>query len=162
VLSQLVLTFIPDQAAAMAEMARVCREGAVIAACVWDYREGMTLIRAFWDAAIALDEEARGLDEGVRMHPGTPDELADLWRGAGLGGVETAELTVSASYADFEDLWRPLPDGVGPAGAYCASLAPEAQERLREEFHARLAPPPGPFDLKARAFAVRGMRRGSA
>jgi SAM-dependent methyltransferase len=61
----LVLNCIPDPAQAMREIKRLCRPGGVIGLFVWDYAGGMQMIRHFWDAAIALDEGARRLDQGA-------------------------------------------------------------------------------------------------
>lgn len=52
VLAQLVVNFMVDAAVGVAEMRRVARAGAVVAATVWDYAGEMRLLRAFWDAAI--------------------------------------------------------------------------------------------------------------
>jgi len=156
VLSQLVVNFLSDAPAALAEMRRVARPGAVVAACVWDYAEGMTLLRAFWDAAVAIDPQAMEHDEGKGMRYCSPADLRDLWLGTGLEDVRTTELMPTASYLDFDDLWSPFPQGVGPSGAYCASLEPERQAALRDELRSRLDAPEGPFELSARAFAVSG------
>ncbi|HEV7461508.1 MAG TPA: methyltransferase domain-containing protein, partial [Solirubrobacteraceae bacterium] len=68
VLSQLVINFCSDPDAAVAEMRRVVRPGGVVAGCVWDYADGMELLRAFWDAAREIDPEAgASLDEAVVM-----------------------------------------------------------------------------------------------
>ena len=45
---------------------------------------------------------------------------------------------VSAGYDGFDDLWRPLELGVGPAGAYVAALPPEARAALKAELRRRL------------------------
>jgi hypothetical protein len=45
-------------------MRRVTRPGGKVASAVWDYADGMTLLRGFWDAAVALDPAAASLDEG--------------------------------------------------------------------------------------------------
>jgi hypothetical protein len=63
---------------------------------------------------------------------------------------------VSAAYAGFEDVWSPFLGGVGPAGAFCASLGEEARAALRDAFRRRLAVGDGPFELTARAWAVAG------
>ena len=57
VLSQLVVNFIPDAEAGVAEMMRVTRAGGVVAACVWDYAGEMTLLREFWRAAAEVAPE---------------------------------------------------------------------------------------------------------
>src|SRR5262249_41445166 len=64
--SGLVLNFVPDAAAAMAEMARVTATDGTIAAYVWDYAGKMELMRYFWNAAAELDPSAATLDEGAR------------------------------------------------------------------------------------------------
>jgi SAM-dependent methyltransferase len=154
VLSQLVVNFLADPEQGLREMTRVTRSGGVVAGCVWDYGGAMTMLRAFWDAAKALDPFAA--DEGAVMRFGTPDELGELWRGAGLEQVTVTPLVVEAAYRDFGDLWAPFTTGVGPAGAYATSLDAQAQEELRDEFARRLGDPRGPFTLSARAWCAVG------
>ena len=56
VASALVLNFVPDIPKALSEMKRVVRPGGTVAFYVWDYPGGgMGFMRAFWNAAIALD-----------------------------------------------------------------------------------------------------------
>jgi SAM-dependent methyltransferase len=155
-LSQMVVNFMSDAKAGVGEMRRVTRPGGTVAAAVWDYADGMTLLRRFWDAAAAVDPAAAKLDEGVSMPWCRPDELERLWSSAGLEGVDTSELVVEAAYDDFDDLWEPLESGVGPSGAYAAGLPAEPRERLREELRRRLDAGPGPFSLTARAWCVVG------
>jgi SAM-dependent methyltransferase len=153
VLSQLVVNFMTDARAGVDAMRRAARSGGTVASCVWDYADGMTLLRAFWDAALEMDPAAP--DEN-RMRYCTPPELLSLWEEVGLTRVETRELVAEAGYEDFEDLWAPLVAGVGPAGAYCASLDPERQRALHGAYFRRLGGPTGPFTLTARAWFVRG------
>ena len=80
VASGLLLNFLPDPDAAMRELRRVARPGAAVAAYVWDYADGMQPIRAFWDAAIAIEPSAREADEAVRFPLCTPDRLTALRR----------------------------------------------------------------------------------
>src|SRR4030095_1081022 len=54
-LSLLVLNFIPDSAKALDEMVRVTRPGGTVAGAVWDYGQGMEMLRVFWDEAVALN-----------------------------------------------------------------------------------------------------------
>jgi ubiquinone/menaquinone biosynthesis C-methylase UbiE len=157
-LSQLVVNFLSHPEEGLREMARVTRPGGVVAGCVWDYGGGMTMLKTFWDAAAALDpERATPQMEQHTMRFATPDELADLWR-TSLVDVEVSPILVEASYEDFDDLWAPFPTGVGPAGAYAASLETDAQAELRDELHDRLGSPAGPFRLSARAWCAVGRR----
>ena len=151
VAAQLVVNFMRDAPRGVAEMRRVSRPGAVVAAAVWDYGGEMTLLRAFWDAAAAGER-----DEALSMPYCTPQSLGDLWRSA-LRDVEVVALDVEASYADFDDLWSPLEEGVGPAGAYAASLPDEARANLREEVRRRLGVGADPFALGARAWCAVGL-----
>jgi SAM-dependent methyltransferase len=152
VLSQLVVNFLEDAPAGVAEMRRVGR--GTVAACVWDYADGMTMLRTFWDAALEIDRDAP--DEGATMPLASREELARLWAGAGLADVATGELVVDAAYADFDDWWSPFPEGIAPSGAYAAGLDDERREALRLACFRRLGSPVGPFRLTARAWFVRG------
>jgi hypothetical protein len=114
----------------------------------------MTMLRAFWDAALELDPDAP--DEGRTMRNCSPAELRALWEAAGLRDVETAELRVGADYESFDDYWSPFPTGLAPSGAYCASLDDAGRASLRAACHRRLGSPDGPFSLEARAWFVTG------
>ncbi len=156
-LAQLVVNFMADPEAGVAEMRRVTRPGGAVAACVWDYAGEMTLLRTFWDAVAELDGEgAAAVDERTRMRFGRSGELVALWRDAGLDDVEEGEIVAAAAYESFDDLWEPFTLGAGPAGAYAASLAPGPRERLKAAYRRRLAVPDGPFELTARAWFVVG------
>jgi SAM-dependent methyltransferase len=156
-LAQLVVNFMKDPHAGIAEMRRVTRPGGAVAACVWDYGGEMTLLRVFWDAAAALQPDLAAVaDERSRMRFGGEGELAVLWREAGLGDVEEGELVVFADYESFDDLWEPFTLGPGPAGAYAASLDPRRQDELRDDYRRRLGVPDGSFRLSARAWYAVG------
>ena len=153
-LSQLVVNFMRDAPAGASAMRRVVRPGGVVAACTWDYGDGMEMLRAFWAAARSLDDAAP--DEGRTMRYRSTEELEELWREAGVNAIETGYLTVELTYYGFDDLWEPFTFGVGPAGAYCARLEPSRREELRERLFENVGSPTGSFSLGARACAVRG------
>lgn len=160
VVSGLVLNFIPDPRAALAEMARVAVQGGTIAAYVWDYAGKMELMRIFWDAAVELDPQAASLDEGTRFPLCRPDALEKLFLGAGLEAVETKALDIPTPFADFEDFWQPFLGGQGPAPTYVTSLDEPARERLRDRVRELLPiAADGSISLIARAWAVRGTSR---
>jgi SAM-dependent methyltransferase len=155
-LAQLVVNFMTDPPAGVRELRRVTRTGGAVSAAVWDYAGEMTLLRHFWDAAAALDPSAADRDEGRSMPYCTADSLGGLWSGAGLADVRVIAAVVAAGYDDFEDLWRPLEVGVGPAGAYTAALAPERRSALKAELQRRLGAGDEPFRLTARAWIATG------
>jgi SAM-dependent methyltransferase len=156
-LSQLVVNFMRDPEAGVREMARVTRPGGTVASCVWDYAGDMTLLRAFWDAARDVEpERGAAADEGVVMPWCREGELAELWRSAGLEDVRSGQLVVSASYANFEDLWAPFTAGVAPSGAFYKSLDDERRAALREACRGHLGVGDAPFELSARAWAAAG------
>jgi len=156
VVSGLVLNFIPDAAAAIAEMKRVLRAGGTLGAYVWDYGAKMELMRHFWDAAVELDPAAQKLDEGVRFPLCRPEALLDLFCGAQLAEVKTTAIEVPTTFASFDAYWQPFLGGQGPAPAYAMSLDEERRERLRERLRGRLPTGPnGLIPLTARAWAVR-------
>jgi SAM-dependent methyltransferase len=154
VLAQLVLQFVGDPATAAAEMRRVLGPGGVVAACVWDFDGGMRALRAFWDAALATDPAAP--DEATTLRFGRDGELGELFGSAGFVDVTAGALGVQAGYDDFDDLWQGFMGGVGPSGAYCASLDDAGRTALQAELARRLGNPTGPFALTARAWHATG------
>jgi SAM-dependent methyltransferase len=161
--SGLVLNFVGRPERMAREMARAVRPGGTVAVYVWDYAGDMALLRRFWDAAIALDPAALGLDEGPRFPICRPEPLAATWRDAGLADVEVRAIDVPTRFRDFDDYWAPFLGGQGPAPAYVASLDDDRRLALAERLRATLATgPDGRIDLVARAWAVRGNRRNAS
>jgi SAM-dependent methyltransferase len=157
VVSGLVLNFVPDPAAGLAEMKRAAVAGATIAAYVWDYAERMELMRHFWDVAVALNPAARELDEGIRFPLCRPDALQRLFASAGLEAIEITPLEIGTRFSDFDDYWNPFLGGQGPAPAYAMSLDATARMQLREALRARLPiERDGSIALVARAWAIKG------
>ncbi len=158
--SALLLNFAPDASAALAEMTRVTASGGTLGAYVWDYGGKMDLIRMFWDAAIELDPQASGLDEGAYAALCRPEALAALFMRCGLAKVDVHGIEIAMPFGSFDDFWQPFLGGQGPAPAYAMSLAEPARERLRERLRARLPlSADGSAVLAACAWAVRGVVR---
>lgn len=158
VVSGLVLNFVPDVDAALAEMTRVSADGGVVAAYVWDYSGRMQLMRWFWDVAVELDDSASELDEGARFSVCTPEALTWRFAAAGLLDVETTGIEVPTVFTDFDNYWSPFLGGQGTAPAYAMSLEESVRDRLRERLRERLPTrDDGSIALVARAWAVRGL-----
>jgi SAM-dependent methyltransferase len=156
VVSGLVLNFVPDQRAALAEMARVTGKGGTIAGYVWDYAGKMELMRYFWDAAVELDPSAATMDEGIRFTLCRPEALGNLFADAGLKGVEVTPIDIPTRFTSFDDYWQPFLGGQGPAPAYAMSLDEPGRERLRDHIRTRIpVAADGVISLTARAWATR-------
>jgi SAM-dependent methyltransferase len=155
----LVLNFVPDVAAALAEARRVVIPDGMVAGYVWDYAEGMQFIRAFWDAAVALDPAASELDQARRFAIAAPEPLLAAFATAGFESVEVRPIEIPTVFADFDDLWLPFLGGTGSAPTYVASLEPPATGALREALRSSVPfEADGSIRLSARAWAVRGRR----
>jgi SAM-dependent methyltransferase len=156
-LSMLVLNFVPAPERAVDEMIRVTRPGGTVACAVWDYADGMQMLRVFWDEAGALDPTVKARDE-AHMPLCKESELAALWKDKQLEDVRTAPLVVALRFASFDDYWRPFLLGQGPAGAHAKKLSEGERRALEQRLRARLLARDvdGPIELRARAWAVRG------
>jgi SAM-dependent methyltransferase len=156
-LSMLVLNFIPEPQQAVREMIRVTRAGGVVAAAVWDYGEGMEMLRIFWDEAVVLNP-AVALHDERHVALCKRGELGALWRTSGLADIDEQPLTLEMTFESFEDYWSPFLGGVGPAGAYATSLSEVDRDALRFRLSHRLSDghEDQPITLRARAWAVRG------
>ena len=159
-LTQLVLNFVPDAAAAVSEMKRVTRPGGVVAGAIWDFRGGLVYQRIFWDSAAAIDPGAAATRDRIFSHPLAQSAgLLDLWHKAELTDIELGSLTIRMDYADFEDYWDPLLAGQGPVGSYAQGLDPALRGRVKSQVRAAYlrGAPDGPRSLTATAWAVRGI-----
>jgi ubiquinone/menaquinone biosynthesis C-methylase UbiE len=157
VLAQLVVDGMADARHGVAEMRRVARPGGVVAASIWDFEGGMTLLRAAWNAALALDADmARSFGADRRRPFSRPDELDELWRATGLREVEVGKVSAGADYADLDDLWYPFAAGVGGIGGFVQSLDERTRTRMKLEIGRNLGNPRGTFRLIAEAWYIRG------
>jgi len=155
--SGLVLNFVSDPVRMVREMVRVTKPGGTVAAYVWDYAEGMAMIRYFWDAARAVRPNDVAFDEAARFALCRPEPLAQLWTGLGLESVQVRAIEIPTVFEGFEDYWTPFLGKQGAAPTYLASLEAQTQGEIRSWLQARLTPSPdGTLALRARAWAVQG------
>lgn len=149
--AQLVVHFMTDPVAGLSEMARVTRQGGLVAACVWDHGGDKGPLSVFWRAVRDLDPQAR--DESG--YPGAREgHLAELFDQAGLRDVQDTVLTVRVGCATFSDWWQPFTLGVGPAGSYVAGLDEQGRENLAAQCAKLL--PQAPFEITASAWTALG------
>lgn len=158
VLSELVLHFVSDPAQAASECRRVLRPGGMVAGCVWDFAEGMEMLRHFWDSALSVDPDAP--DEARTLRFGPAGEIAELFQDAGFVEVTETTLAVNSDYAGFGELWSGFLSGIGPAGAYCTSLSEQDQSAVRDDLFSRVGSPTGAFSLGAVARCATGRAPG--
>lgn len=153
----LVIFFVPNPAAGVAEMARVVGPGGLVAAYAWDLPGG-----GFPYEAVQAELRALGVDVPAPPSPEASrlDALHALWAGAGLTAVETREITVHRTFASFDDYWA-IALGGPSVGRPLAAIPPAAlapfQARLRERLPA--ADAAGRITASGRAHAVKGRVR---
>ena len=151
-LAQLVVHFMARPVDGLREMARVTRDGGVVAACVWDHAGDEGPLSLFWRAVNQLDPDV----EGESRRAGTGEgQLGDLLGSAGLDQIEERALLVPVEHPTFEEWWEPFELGVGPAGDYTSQLGPQRRAELRDVCRSML--PPAPFTVTAKAWAARGL-----
>src|SRR6266478_6189977 len=149
----LVIFFVPDPVRGVAEMARVVCPGGIVAAYAWDMVGGAFPYEALW-------AEMRGMGVAVPQPPSPEasriDALANLWTASGLEAVETREITVQRTFADFDDYWTTILGGPS-VGRGLAAMAPTDLALLKAGMRAHLpADATDRITYSARANAVKG------
>jgi SAM-dependent methyltransferase len=149
----LVIFFVPDPAKAVAEMARVVRPGGSVSSYAWDILGG-----GFPFAA--LQEEMAALGPTPLWPPSVEasrmETQRELWSDAGLVSVETREISVERTFADFDTFWKIAQTGPRLASAI-AGMSPGDRNLLQDRLRARLAADAqGRISYSARANAVKG------
>jgi len=149
----LVIFFVPDPAKGVAEMARVvCPEGTV-AAYAWDLVGG-----GFPYETLQAQVRAMGITVPETPNPGASrrEAMRDLWTGAGLVAIETREITVQRTFADFDDYWTTI-FGSPSVGSKLAAMTSEELAVLKERMRAHLpADATGRITYVAWANAIKG------
>jgi ubiquinone/menaquinone biosynthesis C-methylase UbiE len=149
----LVIFFVPEPPKGVAEMSRVVRPGGIVAAYAWDLPgDGFPYQ--------ALHDEMRALGAIVPLPPSPDasriDAMQELWTGVGLETVETREISVQRTFADFDDYWTTIRGGPS-VGRALASMTSTDTAALQERMRARLPiDATGRITCSARANAVKG------
>jgi ubiquinone/menaquinone biosynthesis C-methylase UbiE len=149
----LVIIFVPDPAKGISEMVRVVRPGGTVATYMWDMLGG-----GFPVDPILVEMRAMGFvpSRPPRMEASRMEALRGLWTDAGLEAVETREITVQRSFADFDDFWMTqlmFPSVAPVVAAMAAGEVETLKSRVRAALPAGAA---GKITYASRAHAVKG------
>ena len=149
----LVIFFVPDPAKGVAEMVRVVSPGGLVAAYAWDMPGGGFPLEP-------IQAELRAIGVTTARPPNSDvsrlEAMRELWTAAGLEAVETREITVQRSFADFGEFWTvsTLGSTIGPA---VAAMAPGDVERLKQNVSKHITiDGTGRVSYRSRANAVKG------
>jgi SAM-dependent methyltransferase len=150
----LVITFLSDPAKAAREMARVVKQGGIVATYMWDIPGGGIPIRPLAAAmkSLGLGEPARPNVEASRR-----DTMESFWRDAGLQAVETSVIRIRVAFSDFDDFWDSSTVPVGPSGKAISEMSSSTRERLKARLREQLPiAADGTIAYEAFANAVKG------
>jgi len=153
----LVITFIPDPAKAIAEMARVVRSGGWVGTYMWDTTNGgsptepmSAAMRTMGIAYVTAPSHAASRQDSMRA----------LWEHAELTSIDMRVIRIPITYANFDDFWEAQSVPIGPTGQAIRDMAPSAKEQLRDLLRERLpTDPQGRISYSAHANAVKGQVR---
>jgi SAM-dependent methyltransferase len=151
----LVLVFVPDPAKGVSEMVRVVLPGGAVVTYMWDMLGGGFPLDPIYSEIQAMDIAAI---RPPRMDASRMEALRDLWIGAGLEDVQTREIAVHRTFANFDDFW--ITNLKSPAlRPTVAAMKSRDVDTLISRVRARLpADADGRITCNARAHAVRGRR----
>jgi ubiquinone/menaquinone biosynthesis C-methylase UbiE len=149
----LVIFFVPEPARGVAEMARVVCGGGLVSAYAWDMTGG-----GFPYEPVREELRAPGaqVPTAPRENASDPDTMRSLWTSAGLETIQTRQITVQRTFADFDDYWTTIRGGPSTS-ASMKKLSPTDLERLQSRLRQRLpADASGQITCEARANAITG------
>jgi ubiquinone/menaquinone biosynthesis C-methylase UbiE len=153
----LVISFLPDPAKGVSEMARVLKPGGTAAAYMWDFLgKGFT--------QYPMIEAMATMGVTVPTMPGyaiTPlDKLQGLFTQAGFDRVEGRPIDIEVSYADFDDYWSSQTALPTPTVQSIRKMPASDVERLKAYLREHLPTKNGRIAYPARANAVKGVAPG--
>jgi ubiquinone/menaquinone biosynthesis C-methylase UbiE len=152
----LVVGFFSDAARAVRQMRRVTKPGGVVGTCWWDGGRDNEFHQRIWDAIVALDPTVKR----PTMAYDSSKELSSIWNSADLTNVEIEGMAFPYQSESFEHFWRyQYLQGQGGAAAYVVALPEEQREALKHRFRQNVlgGRSEGPFTIKAKVWAVRGV-----
>ena len=150
----LVLFFVPDPKQGVAEMLRVTRPGGMVASYTWDILRGGTPTQPVWEVLRELGKEV-ALPPSVEIS--RFEALKALWAEFGLREIETRELVVERTFADFDDYWLSMV--VSSPTGIVEKLSDGESAEMRRRLQARLpSSASGAITAHAWATAIKGRK----
>lgn len=150
----LVLFFVPDPHRGAAELARVTKPGGVVASYTWDILRGGTPTQHLWEELDSMGiPAARPPSAEISRFAA----LKALWAELGVRNVETRELVVERTFADFDDYWLSMV--VSSPSRVLEKLSDTESAELRRRLQARLpSSATGEITVHAWATAIKGRK----
>ena len=150
----LVLFFVPDPRKGVSEMVRVTKPGGIVASYTWDVARGGAPPQPLWEELQALGKEpARPPNSDVSRF----EALKALWAELGIVAVETRELVVHRTFANFADYWLCMV--VSSPSEIVGKLSDAESTELRRRLQARLpSSASGEITVHAWATAIKGCK----
>ena len=151
----LVIFFVPDPARGVTEMVRVVCPSGTVAAYVWDMTGGGHPLELMHTEMSAMGFTApRPPQSGITGL----EALRRLWRGAALNEIQTQQITVQRTFADFDNYWT-ISTLAATVSQTIAAMDPGNLELLRTRMREQLiADAAGHITCSARVNAIRGTR----
>lgn len=150
----LVITFVPDPAKAVAEMARVVRPGGLVATYMWDTTNGGVPLSPI---EAALNAIGKGYPVRASSAASRRDNMQSMWQAAGLQAVETRVIRIPVAFSSFDDFCDSNLVPIGPAGQVIAALSAGEKEQLKAKLREQLPiAADGHIAYEAVANAVKG------
>jgi ubiquinone/menaquinone biosynthesis C-methylase UbiE len=131
----LVISFLPNPAKAVSEMARVVHSGGWVATYMWDIPGGGTPVDPIY-----AEMESMGMTSVRPSNPAVSrrEAMQELWQKAGLDSIETRVIRIPVLFSDFNDFWVSNAAPIGPQGKLIDGMSAGAREELRTRLRGRL------------------------
>jgi len=150
----LVLFFVPDPRKGASEMLRVTKPGGIVASYTWDVMRGGTPTQHVWEELDAMGKPAARPPSAEISRFAA---LKALWAELGIRDVETRELVVERTFADFDDYWLSMvlssPSGI--VGKLSDAESAELKRRLQDRLPASAT---GAITVHAWSTAIKGRK----
>ena len=149
----LAIAFVPDPGRSVAEMTRVVRPGGTVATYMWDGTNGGS---PFHPLRAEMHEQGIALPAPPSADASRMESLHALWVGAGFEAIDTQEIAVQRTFADFDAFWT-VSSRMGNIQPALAAMTPDGAARLKERVRMRMpADAEGHVAYTARANAIKG------